>query len=102
MGYCHLDRSGLMVSAVAFCGKHRTGTTAPRGSRAADPAGAQFISGSLTDDVLSRVHRPAPLAAMVDLRLAQLASAWTSQNPNVQLPSEAMQQIDDVRGPSHG
>ncbi|MDT0309462.1 aldo/keto reductase family protein [Streptomyces sp. DSM 44917] len=65
-------------------GKYLPGSAPPEGTRATDEkGGAQFIARWLTDEVLERVQRLAPLAAEAGLSLSQLAVAWTLQNPNV-------------------
>ena len=65
-------------------GKYKPGQPAPEGSRATDTAGgANFIKGSLNDEVLTRVHQLAPIADGEGLTMAQLAVAWVLQNDNV-------------------
>jgi aryl-alcohol dehydrogenase-like predicted oxidoreductase len=66
-----------------LAGKYKPGAERPAGSRATDPTGANFISGYLTDEILTRVQELAPVAADAGLSMAQLAIAWTLQNPNV-------------------
>jgi aryl-alcohol dehydrogenase-like predicted oxidoreductase len=82
----------LGISQVVFSpidqgiltGKYKPGQPAPEGSRATDTAGgANFIKGSLNDEVLTRVQRLAPLAEAESLSMAQLAVAWVLQNDNV-------------------
>jgi aryl-alcohol dehydrogenase-like predicted oxidoreductase len=106
----------------ALSGKYRPGIAAPAGSRGADPVGSQFIEDFLTDDILQRVQRLAPLAAEAGLTQAQLAVAWTLQNPGVSaaiigasrpgqvtenaqasgvcLAPDLMRQIDIILGPA--
>ena len=57
----------------------------PAGSRATDEkgGGAQFVQRFLRDDLLARVQDLGPIAAELDLSLAQLAVAWVLQNENV-------------------
>ena len=83
----------LGISQVVFSpidqgmltGKYKPGEPAPGGSRATDEGsgGANFIKGLLSDDVLSRVQKLAPLADAEGLTMAQLAVAWVLQNDNV-------------------
>ncbi len=82
----------LGISQVVFSpieqgiltGKYKPGQAPPAGSRATDESGgANFIKGSLTDDVLTRVQQLAPLAEAEGLTMAQLAVAWVLQNDNV-------------------
>jgi aryl-alcohol dehydrogenase-like predicted oxidoreductase len=71
------------VGQGVLTGKYRPGEAPPPGSRAPDPSGSRFIESMLNDDVLTRVQRLRPLAEEAGLTLAQLAVAWTLQNPNV-------------------
>jgi aryl-alcohol dehydrogenase-like predicted oxidoreductase len=82
----------LGISQVVFSpieqgiltGKYKPGQPAPKGSRATDTAGgANFIKGSMSDEVLTRVQALAPLAEAEGLSMAQLAVAWVLQNDNV-------------------
>jgi aryl-alcohol dehydrogenase-like predicted oxidoreductase len=82
----------LGISQVVFSpieqgiltGKYKPGEAPPTGSRATDShGGAQFISGLLNDEVLSRVQQLAPLADAEGLSMAQMAIAWVLQNDNV-------------------
>jgi aryl-alcohol dehydrogenase-like predicted oxidoreductase len=83
----------LGISQVVFSpidqgiltGKYKPGQPAPEGSRATDTSGggANFIKGSLRDEVLTRVQKLAPLAEAENLSMAQLAVAWVLQNDNV-------------------
>ena len=66
-----------------LAGKYKPGAERPAGSRATDPAGSNFISGYLTDEILTRVQELAPVAADAGLSMAQLAIAWTLQTPSV-------------------
>ncbi|MFC0624479.1 aldo/keto reductase family protein [Kribbella deserti] len=71
------------IAQGVLTGKYLPGQPVPEGSRATDASGANFIKRFLTDDVLTRVQELKPIAAEVDLSLAQLAVAWVLQNPNV-------------------
>jgi aryl-alcohol dehydrogenase-like predicted oxidoreductase len=109
------------IAQGVLTGKYRPGEAPPPGSRATDPAGSRFIESLLNDDVLTRVQQLRPLAEEAGLTLAQLAVAWTLQNPNVsaaiigatrpeqvrenvraagvRLDSALMTRIDEVLGP---
>ncbi|HEY2443498.1 MAG TPA: aldo/keto reductase family protein [Streptosporangiaceae bacterium] len=84
---CEKEGIGQIVwSPIAqgvLTGKYRPGEAPPAGSRATDPSGSGFMQDLLTDDLLERVERLRPIAAEAGLSLAQLAVAWTLQNPNV-------------------
>ena len=72
------------IAQGALTGKYLPGQAPPEGSRATDESGGKnMIARWLRDDVLERVQQLGPLAAEVDLSLAQLAVAWVLQNPNV-------------------
>jgi len=72
------------IEQGVLTGKYKPGQPAPEGSRATDTAGgANFIKGSLKDEVLTRVQELAPLAEAEGLSMAQLAVAWVLQNDNV-------------------
>ena len=82
-----LGISQIVWSPVAqgvLTGKYRPGAPLPEGSRATDEkGGANTVKAFLTDDVLTRVQGLQPIAAELDLSMAQLAVAWVLQNPNV-------------------
>jgi len=72
------------IAQGVLTGKYVPGEEPPAGSRATDEkSGANFIKRFLNDDVLTRVQRLKPIAEQAGLTLAQLAVAWTLQNPNV-------------------
>jgi voltage-dependent potassium channel beta subunit len=71
------------IAQGALTGKYLPGAAPPAGSRATDESGSRFISSLLTDDILSRVQQLKPVAEQAGLTMAQLAVAWTLQNPNV-------------------
>ncbi len=72
------------IAQGVLTGKYKPGAELPAGSRATDEkGGADMISRWLKDDVLERVQRLQPIAADAGLSMAQLAVAWTLQNPNV-------------------
>lgn len=65
-------------------GKYLPGQPAPAGSRATDEkGGAQTISRFMYDETLAAVQNLKPVAAELDLSMAQLAVAWVLQNDNV-------------------
>ncbi|MES2094131.1 MAG: aldo/keto reductase family protein [Actinomycetota bacterium] len=82
-----LGISQIVWSPIAqgvLTGKYLPGAALPEGSRATDEkGGADMIKRFLNDDVLTRVQALAPIAAELDLSLAQLAVAWVLQNENV-------------------
>ncbi len=82
-----LGISQIVWSPIAqgvLTGKYAPGASLPEGSRATDEkGGADMIKRFLNDEVLSRVQALSPIAAELDLSLAQLAVAWVLQNDNV-------------------
>jgi aryl-alcohol dehydrogenase-like predicted oxidoreductase len=82
-----LGISQIVWSPIAqgvLTGKYQPGQPPPAGSRATDGnGGANVVQHFLTDEVLTRVQQLKPIAEDADLTLAQLAVAWTLQNPNV-------------------
>jgi voltage-dependent potassium channel beta subunit len=110
------------IAQGALTGKYLPGGSVPSGSRATDATGSNFIRRYLTDDLLGRVQQLKPVAQEAGLTLAQLAIAWTLQNPNVsaaivgatrpeqvtenvqasgvRLDPAIMQSIDDILGPA--
>ncbi len=72
------------IAQGVLTGKYQPGQPHPEGSRATDQqGGADMIKRYLDDDLLRRVQELKPLADEAGLTLAQLAVAWTLQNPNV-------------------
>ena len=72
------------IAQGVLTGKYLPGKKAPAGSRATDKkGGANMISGFMKEPILEAVQKLIPIAAKVDLTLAQLAIAWVLQNPNV-------------------
>jgi aryl-alcohol dehydrogenase-like predicted oxidoreductase len=71
------------IAQGVLTGKYLPGTEPPAGSRATDATGSRFIQRLLTDDLLIRVQQLKPVAEQAGLTLAQLAVAWTLQNPGV-------------------
>jgi aryl-alcohol dehydrogenase-like predicted oxidoreductase len=84
---CEKEGIGQIVfSPIAqgvLTGKYLPGTEPPPGSRATDPMGSNFLSRWLDEPVLNAVQQLRPIAAEAGLTLAQLAVAWTLQNPTV-------------------
>jgi aryl-alcohol dehydrogenase-like predicted oxidoreductase len=85
---CEKEGIGQIVfSPIAqgvLTGKYLPGQAPPADSRATDEkSGKEFISRWMRDDLLARVQELKPLADEAGLSLAQLAVAWTLQNPNV-------------------
>ena len=84
---CEKEGIGQLVfSPIAqgvLTGKYAPGAPLPAESRATDATGSRFIKRWLRDDTLTAVQRLRPLAEEAGLSLAQLAVAWTLQNPGV-------------------
>jgi len=85
---CEKEGIGQIVfSPIAqgvLTGKYRPGEQPPADSRATDQAGgANFISRWMRDSLLAKVQQLKPIADEAGLSLAQLAVAWTLQNPDV-------------------
>ncbi|MGW6704007.1 aldo/keto reductase family protein [Streptomyces sp. NPDC054956] len=71
------------VAQGVLSGKYLPGRPPPAASRAADENGANWVGAFMGEEVLERVQLLAPLAREAGLTMAQLAVAWTLQNPNV-------------------
>jgi aryl-alcohol dehydrogenase-like predicted oxidoreductase len=107
------------IAQGVLSGKYQPGQPPPAGSRATDEkGGADMIKRFLNDEVLTRVQALKPIAAELDLTMAQLAIAWVLQNDNVsaalvgasrpeqvhenvkaagvRIPDDVMKQIDQV------
>jgi aryl-alcohol dehydrogenase-like predicted oxidoreductase len=121
-----LGISQIVWSPIAqgvLTGKYKPGAAPPEGTRATDDkGGAKMISRWMQDDILSRVQDLQPIAAELNLTLAQLAVAWVLQNDNVasaiigasrpeqvkenvvasgvEIPAELLAKIDAVLGDS--
>jgi aryl-alcohol dehydrogenase-like predicted oxidoreductase len=85
---CEKEGIGQIVfSPIAqgiLTGKYLPGQAPPAKSRATDQSGgADMISRWMRDTLLAKVQELKPLADEAGLSLAQLAVAWTLQNPNV-------------------
>jgi aryl-alcohol dehydrogenase-like predicted oxidoreductase len=72
------------IAQGVLTGKYLPGEPPPEGSRATDTqGGADNIKWFMDDDFLRKVQELKPVADGLDLSMAQLAVAWTLQNPNV-------------------
>jgi aryl-alcohol dehydrogenase-like predicted oxidoreductase len=71
------------IAQGVLTGKYLPGAAPPAGSRATDERGSGFITRFMTDEILGTVQLLKPVAEQAGLTLAQLAVAWTLQNPNV-------------------
>jgi voltage-dependent potassium channel beta subunit len=72
------------IAQGVLTGKYQPGQPPPEGSRATDAqGGSDMIKRWLDDDLLARVQQLRPVAEDAGLTMAQLAVAWTLQNPNV-------------------
>jgi aryl-alcohol dehydrogenase-like predicted oxidoreductase len=71
------------IAQGVLTGKYLPGAAPPPGSRATDARGSGFVTRYLTDEILGRVQLLKPVAEQAGLTLAQLAVAWTLQNPAV-------------------
>ncbi len=122
---CQAEGIGQIVwSPIAqgvLTGKYQPGAAGLPGTRSTDERGSHFIQDYLTDDILRRVQQLRPVADQAGLTLAQLAVAWTLQNPGVsaaivgatrpeqvtenaaaagvRLDAEVMRRIDETLGP---
>jgi aryl-alcohol dehydrogenase-like predicted oxidoreductase len=86
------------IGQGALTGKYRPGAQPPAGSRATDEAGGKdFIARFLSDSLLTRVQELRSVADEAGLSLAQLAVAWTLQNPNVAAAIIGATRPDQVR-----
>jgi aryl-alcohol dehydrogenase-like predicted oxidoreductase len=86
------------IGQGALTGKYLPGQQPPAGSRATDEAGGKnFIARFLSDSLLTRVQELRSVADEAGLSLAQLAVAWTLQNPNVAAAIIGATRPDQVR-----
>ena len=122
-----LGLSQIVWSPVAqgiLTGKYRPGQQPPPGSRATDQKGGAMMVKRFLDqpELLEHVQLLRPIAAELELSMAQLAVAWVLQNPNVSaaiigasrpeqvienvkasgvvIPAEVMKRIDEALGDS--
>jgi aryl-alcohol dehydrogenase-like predicted oxidoreductase len=83
-------------------GKYQPGQPPPSGSRATDEKGGgkEMVARYLSDQaLLEAVQQLRPLAEQASLSMAQLAVAWTLQNPNVSaaiIGATRPEQVEDV------
>jgi aryl-alcohol dehydrogenase-like predicted oxidoreductase len=99
---CEKEGIGQIVfSPIAqgvLTGKYRPGQAPPASSRATDETGgATMIGRWMRDDLLAKIQELTPLADEAGLSLAQLALAWTLQNPNVSAAIIGASRPDQVR-----
>ena len=82
-----LGLSQIVWSPIAqgvLTGKYKKGQQLPEGSRATDEAGgARAVQRFLDEEILDAVAQLEPIAAELDLTMAQLAIAWVLSNDNV-------------------
>jgi aryl-alcohol dehydrogenase-like predicted oxidoreductase len=72
------------IAQGVLTGKYLPGQPPPAGTRATDDAGGSgMVARWLDDRILTAVQELRPLAEQAGLSPAQLAVAWTLQNPNV-------------------
>lgn len=64
-------------------GKYKKGQLAPQGSRAADADGKRMISRYMEERHYQKIEALERLAEKIDIRLSQLAIAWTLKEKNV-------------------
>lgn len=80
-------------------GKYQPGQPAPADSRAASPEMNTFFGGDLRSDAtLTAVQDLKPIAARLEITMAQLALAWVLREPNVAsaiVGASRPQQVDD-------
>ncbi len=80
-------------------GKYQPGQPAPEGTRATSPEMNSFFGGDLRSDAtLSAVQELKPIAARMEISMAQMALAWVLRDPNVAsaiIGASRPQQIDD-------
>ena len=85
------------IAQGALTGKYRPGTAPPEGSRATDGSGSGFIRRYLDESIISRVQQLEPVAREAGLTPAQLAVAWTLQNPAVSAAIVGASRPEQVR-----
>jgi voltage-dependent potassium channel beta subunit len=71
------------IAQGVLTGKYLPGAAPPPGSRATDERGSGFVTRYLTEEILAKVQLLRPVAEQAGLTPAQLAVAWTLQNPAV-------------------
>ncbi|MDQ3619857.1 MAG: aldo/keto reductase family protein [Actinomycetota bacterium] len=84
-------------------GKYLPGQDPPEGSRATSPEMGGDIKHFFEGDTLEAVQRLKPIAAELDLSMAQLALAWVLREPNVSsaiIGASRPEQVEDNAGAS--
>jgi aryl-alcohol dehydrogenase-like predicted oxidoreductase len=71
------------IAQGVLSGKYLPGAAPPAGSRATDERGSGFVTSYLTEEILTKVQLLKPVAEQAGLSMAQVAVAWTLQNPAV-------------------
>jgi aryl-alcohol dehydrogenase-like predicted oxidoreductase len=72
------------IAQGVLTGKYKPGQPVPADSRATDAnGGADMVSHWLKDETLRAVAKLEPIAADMNLTLAQMSIAWVLSNPNV-------------------
>jgi voltage-dependent potassium channel beta subunit len=71
------------IAQGVLTGKYLPGAAPPAGSRATDERGSGFVTSYLTEEILTKVQLLKPVAERAGLSMAQLAVAWTLQNPAI-------------------
>ena len=106
------------MAGGVLTGKYLPGVQPAEGTRASDPETSRFLEKFLEEKTLTRIQNLKPIAEELNLTMAQLALAWTLQNPNVtsaivgartpeqiesnlaandvELPKEVMTKIDEI------
>ena len=72
------------IAQGVLTGKYLPGEPAPAGSRATDPNGSRFMGRFFeVDGLLAAVQNLKPIAADLNLTMAQLAVAWVLNQPGI-------------------
>ena len=106
------------MAGGVLTGKYLPGVQPAEGTRASDPETSRFLEKFMEEKTLTRIQNLKPIAEELNLTMAQLALAWTLQNPNVasaivgartpeqiqsnlaandvEIPREMMNKIDEI------